>query len=328
MIHILLCPHALSFGGSQQSVHHWAKFLNLHKFKVSVLAEKKGGLSQKFESFYDVYYDAPGYPNIIEFIKKLNIDLIHACPGGGTSNAYIQVASQFVPITQTVMCPRAVANKEFVKKSIVLSRFVYDLQSDKTDVLHIDAPFDSEEYEYLYDRVYFGLPEDKIIVGSFGNPRKENRDFFKIASLTKDPRVHFVIKTNSKPIFKRGNITFINRFLTENEKMSLMKQLDIFLYPTSNESYGVVFLEAMSQKVPILTYEDSANPEVVGNGGLFSPLGDYKNLALLLSKLTADETLRKDLGQKGFKLFKARNDPQLIAQKYEKIFSLVTSPND
>lgn len=64
MIHILICPHALDYGGSQLTVHHWAKFLDKSKFRITILAMKKGGLSDKFEANYRVYYDDVGYPNM------------------------------------------------------------------------------------------------------------------------------------------------------------------------------------------------------------------------------------------------------------------------
>ena len=41
MIHILLCPHVLDYGGAQLGVLHWAKHLDKSRFKVTILAMGK-----------------------------------------------------------------------------------------------------------------------------------------------------------------------------------------------------------------------------------------------------------------------------------------------
>jgi len=322
MIHLLICPHALDYGGSQISVHHWAKYLDPSRFKITILAMKEGGLSEKFESNYSVYYDNIGYPNIENYISRFKPDILHACPGGGSLQEYITKAAKLIPVTQTIMCPRSVANKNDVSGSIVLSKYVLSLQSNARNVIQIDPPFDVSDYNIKYSKKYFNLPENKLIIGSLGNDRRENTHFMRIARHYKNEDIHFLIKTKKKYIFLFGRkrITVINRSLSEDEKMSLMRCFDIFLYPTSNEAYGIVFLEAMSQKVPIISYDDSAMPEVIGEGGLLAPLNDVNKMIELADDLKTNDNKRRSMGQLGYKLFRKRNDPKLIAKKYEKFF--------
>lgn len=290
---------------------------------------KRGALSEKFETHYPVYYDNMGYTNITGFIRELKPDLLHAGPGGGRDLEYISKAARLVPVTQTIMCPRTVSNYNDVVASVVPSAFVFSLQPRKKNVVHIHHPFDITDYSIKYRRDHFGLPEDKIIIGLFGNKRRENVDFLKIARYYKNKNVHFIIKTDKKYgyLFGRKRITRIKKDLTEDEKLSLVSCFDIFLYPTSNEAYGVVFLEAMSQKVPIISYDDSANREVIGEGGLLAPLHDIKKMMRLLDRLVKDKEERKRIGLKGHKLFLKRNDPKLIAKKYEAFFENVLKNN-
>ncbi len=325
MIHVLICPHVLDYGGSQLSVHHWAKFLDKSKFKVSILAMKKGGLSKKFEAHYPVYYDDEDYTHILNYIKKLKPDILHACPGGGRDLEYISAVSKLVPVTQTVMCPRQVPNIKNVSGSVVLSNYVLSLQQDVTNIIQIDPPFDIFEYDIKYSKKHFGLPENKLIIGSLGNNRRENAHFMKISRLYNTDNVYFVIKTNQiyRYILGRNRISIIKRNLSENEKLSLINCFDIFLYPTSNESYGVVFLEAMSQKVPIISYHDSAMPEAIGEGGLLAPLNNIEKMMELLDELVLNPKKRKSIGQLGYELFRKRNDPKLIAKKYEVFFEKI-----
>lgn len=335
MKHILLCPHTLDYGGTQLSIHHWAKFLDRSKYKVSVLAMRKGGLSDKFEAHYPVYYDDMDYPGITDFIKKLKPDIVHACPPGGKHYDYISRAARSVPVTQTVMCPRKADNLNDVVMSIVPSLYVLALQTHTEKVIHIDHPFDISDYNAAFNKKHFGLPEDKIIVGSLGNNRRENSHFLKIARQFSEENVHFVIKANLKYkhylkhrlLLSKKRGTIINKFLTEDEKMSLFKCFDIFLYPTSNEAYGVVFLEAMSQKVPIISYNDTAMPEVIGAGGLLAPLNDIGKMSEHLQTLVRNKAKRRAIGSAGYELMKARNAPLLIAKKYESFFEQVLANN-
>jgi len=327
---ILICPHVLDYGGSQLSVHYWAKHLNRAKYEIIILAMGRGGLSKKFEDEYPVYYDDIEYPQIEKYIKKLSPDIVHACPGGGADHDYIDKAAKLVPVTQTVMCPRQPGNKDTVRKTVVPSEYVFGLQSDIQNVLHIDHPFDLSDYELnskkKYDRKSFQIPHNKIIILSFGNYRRENKHFMKIANAYKNKSVHFVIRTERKYRYFTGRdrITVINKKLNENEKISLFRIADVFLYPTSNEAYGIVFLEAMSQKTPIISYCESAMPEVIGNGGLLAPLNDIKQMMELLDHLVKNPGQRRRIGESGYRLVMRRNDPRKIAKKYEALFDEIS----
>ncbi|MBE7413982.1 MAG: glycosyltransferase family 4 protein [Deltaproteobacteria bacterium] len=322
MIHLLICPHRLDYGGSQLGIHHWARHLDRSRFTVSVLAMARGGLSEKFEASYPVFYDGVDYPNIEEYIRRLRPDIVHCAPGGGSDHEYIRKAAALATVTQTVMCPRQAGNLNDVRGTAVLSGFVLSLQKRKENIIRIDLPFDAGEYDARYGRAHFGLPEGKLIICSIGNARKENAHFMRIARRYENPGAHFVIRSERSYnyLFGRKRVTVLKRRLTEDEKMSLMRLSDIFLYPTSNESYGMVFLEAMANRLPIITYDDAANREVVGSGGLLARLNDIQGMAAHLDRLVKDRALRAELGQKGHELMVRRNDPRAIARKYEEFF--------
>jgi glycosyltransferase involved in cell wall biosynthesis len=82
---------------------------------------------------------------------------------------------------------------------------------------------------------------------------------------------------------------------------ALMAGLDIFLAPSLWEGFGLVFLEAMAQAVPIIASNVSAIPEVVVDGetGLLVPPRDVEGLAEALSKLLSDKPLRQYMGLQG-----------------------------
>ena len=108
--------------------------------------------------------------------------------------------------------------------------------------------------------------------------------------------------------------------LSEDEKLSLFRLADVFRYPTFHEAYGIVFLEAMSQRTPIISYAESAMPEVIGKGGVLAPLDDRRRMTELLDLLVDSPQQRSRLGNNGYALCTSRNDPQRIAREYEAVF--------
>jgi glycosyltransferase involved in cell wall biosynthesis len=77
--------------------------------------------------------------------------------------------------------------------------------------------------------------------------------------------------------------------------------LDIFLMPSLWEGFGLVLLEAMSQRLPIVASDVSAIPEVVADGttGLLVPPRDVPRLAAALRLLLTDAPLRQHMGLLG-----------------------------
>ena len=76
---------------------------------------------------------------------------------------------------------------------------------------------------------------------------------------------------------------------------------DVFVLPTQVEGFGVVFLEAMHSRLPVVAVRASATPEVVEDGvtGLLVSPGDSKELAGALIALLSDSGLRSTMGAAG-----------------------------
>jgi glycosyltransferase involved in cell wall biosynthesis len=82
---------------------------------------------------------------------------------------------------------------------------------------------------------------------------------------------------------------------------TLMAGLDVYLVPSLWEGFGLVLLEAMSRRLPIIASNVSAIPEIVVHGetGLLVPARDVSALAQAMRVLLADRLLRVHYGLNG-----------------------------
>jgi glycosyltransferase involved in cell wall biosynthesis len=81
----------------------------------------------------------------------------------------------------------------------------------------------------------------------------------------------------------------------------LMAAFDVFAHPSWEEPFGMVFLEAMAMRKPVVAWASGGAPEVILNGqtGLLAERGSVDSLAEALLTLLTDEPLRRRLGEAG-----------------------------
>ena len=82
---------------------------------------------------------------------------------------------------------------------------------------------------------------------------------------------------------------------------ALLATSDVFVMCSLWEGLGLVFLEAMAARLPVLATRVSAVPEVVVDGatGVLVPVADVEALARAMTALAGDDALRRRLGAAG-----------------------------
>jgi glycosyltransferase involved in cell wall biosynthesis len=101
---------------------------------------------------------------------------------------------------------------------------------------------------------------------------------------------------------KTLNVADRVRFLGWREDVTrVLAGFDVLLNPSLWEGFGLVMLEAMAQRVPIIGSAVSAIPEVIveGETGLLVPPRDVGALAAAINTLLADAPLRQHMGLLG-----------------------------
>jgi len=144
--------------------------------------------------------------------------------------------------------------------------------------------------------------------------RKGVDDLIKAISLVK-------IKVNNVKLYIAGTGPYLERlkkivkelglmedvkflgFITEEEKFSYMKSIDIFVLPTYWESFPIVLPEAMACGKPIVTTNVAGNPFAVSdciNGFLVEP-GNWHKIAEKLISMLNDQMLIEEMGKESKK---------------------------
>ncbi len=119
-----------------------------------------------------------------------------------------------------------------------------------------------------------------------------------VGKLDKDVDYHKKVESLIFNLNLTKVVHLLNR-VDQDALASLYSQADFFVLPSLKEGFGIVLLEAMHYGLPIITTNVSAMPELVEdgkNGFLVNP-SDSDDLAIALSKLIHDSTLRQQMSE-------------------------------
>jgi glycosyltransferase involved in cell wall biosynthesis len=107
------------------------------------------------------------------------------------------------------------------------------------------------------------------------------------------------IESLSEEVKKR--ISMMND-IDEDTKFSILKSSDIFVSVSGYESFGITYIEAWSQKTPVVSTRNGSIPYVVDEfqNGLLINYQDEEELAQALKELVDNKEYREKLGENGF----------------------------
>lgn len=88
-------------------------------------------------------------------------------------------------------------------------------------------------------------------------------------------------------------------YISDEEKFYLLKNADVFLFPTFYEGFGLPILEAQSVGTPVITSNISSMPEVAGKSAVLVDPKDANEIAEAIHKLISDESYKNDIIEKG-----------------------------
>jgi len=102
---------------------------------------------------------------------------------------------------------------------------------------------------------------------------------------------------------KSQDIIFMS-YVDENKKWELLKNAEVFVYPSFYEGFGMPVLEAQKMGVPVVASNTSSFPEILGDSALLVNPNNPSEISEAIFKVLSDEYLRNELIKKGFENIK------------------------
>jgi glycosyltransferase involved in cell wall biosynthesis len=88
-------------------------------------------------------------------------------------------------------------------------------------------------------------------------------------------------------------------YVTQNQKIDLLKKAFCFAFPSSYEGFGLPVLEAMALGTPVITSNISSLPEISGQAALLINPEKEQEIANAFKKLANNDKLREAMKKKG-----------------------------
>jgi glycosyltransferase involved in cell wall biosynthesis len=165
-----------------------------------------------------------------------------------------------------------------------------------------DPPMSEDGRRELLTVTRLWVGEEKkgvdLALRAFSRVRQKHPDiFFRIVGSGSDkPRLQKLalsLGLESSTLFEQD--------LSDEELASRYRDCHIFVLPSGQEGFGIVFLEAMRFAKPCIGGDAGGTPDVIVSGetGYLVPYGDAGAIETALNRLLGDPGLAKRMGQAG-----------------------------
>jgi glycosyltransferase involved in cell wall biosynthesis len=201
----------------------------------------------------------------------------------------------------------------------------------------IDEPPVAPPAELAGLRESLGLPEGRAVVGIVGRMQPWKQQHLVVEAVAglraagrgvhglivggvaydRDPDYYPSVRRRVTELGVDDAITFTDQVPDARPYIQLM---DVLVNASVNEPFGIVLLEALALRVPVVAFDADGGPrEVVEHGrtGLLARPGGAEDLTAQVGRLLADEDLRAALAERGRARFEERFTAERMARALE-----------
>jgi glycosyltransferase involved in cell wall biosynthesis len=161
------------------------------------------------------------------------------------------------------------------------------------------------------ERSAFGLPQNAFVLVTIGRlvARKATPQLVDIIAATRLSNVHLLViggGPESQAVAERARSLGLEQRIhllgqtSDARKYAALRVADAFVSTSQHEGFGLVFLEAMAQRLPIVCYDRGGQTDFLSTGetGFVVPLNDQERFKDALLALHADTGSRKRYGER------------------------------
>lgn len=213
-------------------------------------------------------------------------------------------------------------------QSQVIKKFVESISSTKVIAIYNGVETGKFKNE-ISKKNYSNMKVQVVFVGGLSK-NKGVFDIIQAARLIQNNQVHFLFvgkgdtgefKEHARFKSVDGKVKFTGE-ISEDEKIKLLSESDIFVLPSYAEGQPVAILEAMSAGLPIISSSVGSIPEIVrdGENGFLIEPGDIKNLAGKIKLLAKNLEIRKSISINNYKIARERYDIQRVFTEIDMVY--------
>jgi glycosyltransferase involved in cell wall biosynthesis len=181
-------------------------------------------------------------------------------------------------------------------------------------------------------KVRMALKEEYILYLGSLQPRKNIptaiQSFAKYIESNPDSKLKFIIAGGKGYNYDTQIDTVITEFglqervilvgfITDEEKILLLKQAKVFIYLSLYEGFGIPLIEAMSLNTPVISSNASCLPEVVDNAGILVDSYDIEEITKAIKVLVHNPLISKEYKDKGLERAKKFTWESMVKNTYD-----------
>lgn len=237
--------------------------------------------------------------------------------------------SAWIEKTGIESADRVIGVSGLMKKDI-LKHFC--VKPDKVAVIHNGIDLNKWKHTPLSDSLKkeYGIKDDYILFVGRPTPQKGMEYLVKAADEIPVQIVFGAVGADTKDyeermtreVEKKKNILWIHKLLKEEEYVQLYSSARVFVCPSIYEPFGIINLEAMACKTPVVASATGGILEVVvpEKTGLLVKPASPKQIADAVNRILKDKTLAKKMGENGRARVEKFFSWTYIAQKTKKLY--------
>lgn len=232
-----------------------------------------------------------------------------------------------------------IAISNVIKKNIIET---HPVPAEKVGVLYHGVDFKRFRYSEKTRqkvRAEFGLQDDEILIGIIGRLQfsKGYPEFLEMAKriMVDFPKSRFMIVGEAT----RGENKEADLIISQIEQMKqpekiivtgfrddipeLLAAMDLFVFPSYAEAFGLVLIEAMSMHLPVVSSNCDGVLDIVihNETGLLVPPKNSGALTDAVALLMSDEKKRREMGAAGFRRVSQKFNESSMFDELETLYS-------
>ncbi|MDD5555655.1 MAG: glycogen synthase [bacterium] len=230
---------------------------------------------------------------------------------------------------------RVIAVSGLMKEDILRH---FDVPAERVEVIHNGVDLDTWRHAPLSDdlRERFGIADEYILFVGRPTPQKGMEYLVDamdripcqlvmgaVGADTREYEDRMTEKVRAKP-----NIVWIHELLKEEEYIQLYSGARVFVCPSIYEPFGIINLEAMSCRTPVVASATGGILEVVVDGetGLLVNPADSGAIAEAVNRLLKDPEMRRRFGENGRRRVEERFGWDAIAARTKGLYERLVRP--